>query len=230
MSLAIAAHRSPLSRSPRIPSASGITGDDADFSFLDRLAAVVSLKRDATAFREGDHARYFFRVITGAVRSCQLLADGRRHIGEFFLPGDFIALDADDIYRFSAEAVTETTLRRYPRSAIGQSLEPRFHRQLLTVLTRQLMAAQQQMLLLGRKTATERVASFLLAMAARSKDAEHMSLPMTRSDIADHLGLTTETVSRAFSQLKTQGVIDLEGAANVVVQDGEALEDLADAA
>lgn len=230
MSLAIAAHRSPLSRSPRIPRASGITGDDADFSFLDRLAAVVSLKRDATAFREGDHAHYFFRVITGAVRSCQLLADGRRHIGEFFLPGDFIALDADDIYRFSAEAVTETTLRRYPRSAIGQSLEPRFHRQLLTVLTRQLMAAQQQMLLLGRKTATERVASFLLAMAARSKDAEHMSLPMTRSDIADHLGLTTETVSRAFSQLKTQGVIDLEGAANVVVQDGEALEDLADAA
>jgi CRP-like cAMP-binding protein len=207
-----------------------IISGDADFSFLDRFAAVTSLKRDGTVFTEGDSARYFFRVITGAVRSCQLLADGRRHISQFFLPGDFIALDTDGAYRFTAEAITETTLRRYPRSAIDQSLAPRFHRQLLALLSRQLVAAQQQMLLLGRKTATERVASFLLTMAARSKDSEHMSLPMTRNDIADHLGLTTETVSRAFSQLKMQGVIGLDGAANVVVQDGEALEELADAA
>jgi CRP-like cAMP-binding protein len=213
-----------------VSTGSDIISGDADFSFLDRFAAVTSLKRDGTVFTEGDSARYFFRVISGAVRSCQLLADGRRHISEFFLPGDFIALDTDGVYRFTAEAITETTLRRYPRSVIDQSLAPRFHRQLLALLSRQLVAAQQQMLLLGRKTATERVASFLLTMAARSKDAEHMSLPMTRNDIADHLGLTTETVSRAFSQLKMQGVIGLDGAANVVVQDGEALEELADAA
>jgi CRP-like cAMP-binding protein len=213
-----------------VSTGSDIISGDADFSFLDRFAAVTSSKRDGTVFTEGDSARYFFRVISGAVRSCQLLADGRRHISEFFLPGDFIALDTDGVYRFTAEAITETTLRRYPRSVIDQSLAPRFHRQLLALLSRQLVAAQQQMLLLGRKTATERVASFLLTMAARSKDAEHMSLPMTRNDIADHLGLTTETVSRAFSQLKMQGVIGLDGAANVVVQDGEALEELADAA
>ncbi|HEV2547468.1 MAG TPA: helix-turn-helix domain-containing protein [Stellaceae bacterium] len=227
---ATAANKALLSRDSRVPRANGINNDAADFSFLNGLSALVSLKRDGTVFTEGDHARYFFRVVTGAVRSCQLLADGRRHIGEFFLPGDFIALDADHVYRFTAEAVTETTLRRYARSAIDRSLEPRLHRQLLAVLSRQLVAAQQQMLLLGRKTATERVASFLLTMAARSKNAEHMSLPMTRSDIADHLGLTTETVSRAFSQFKTQGVIGLEGAANVIVQDGDALEDLAEAA
>lgn len=183
-------------------------------------------------FSEGDPSRYVFRVITGAVRSCRLFADGRRHIGEFFLPGDFVALDAVDHYRFIAEAVTDATLWRYPRAAIEKlaSVEPSFGKRLLDLLSRQLVAAQEQMLLLGRKTATERVAAFLVIMAARSKDSEHVSLQMTRSDIADHLGLTTETVSRAFSRLKMEGLIGLEGAANVTVQDGAALEGLAEAA
>ncbi len=198
---------------------------------LDRLGTVISVKRDATVFSEGDRSHYFFRVVTGAMRSCCLLADGRRHINDFFLPGDFIGLDADDHYRFTAEAVADATLVRYPRSAIEQftSIEPGFGKHLLDLLSRQLIAAQQHMLLLGRKTATERVASFLVTMGGRTRDAGNMSLPMTRSDIADHLGLTTETVSRAFTQLKTQGVIGLEGAAHVIVQDGAALEELAEA-
>jgi CRP/FNR family transcriptional regulator len=201
-------------------------------SALDRIGKAMPLARGETLFYEGDAALYCFKVISGTLRSCRVLADGRRHIAEFFLPGDFIALSAEDAYRFTAEAVTETKLMRYPRHSVEQMTEaqPRLSRCLLDLLCRNLSAAQQQMLLLGRKNAVERMASFLLMMADRASDGEHVSLPMTRSDIADHLGLTTETVSRIFGQLKSQRVIQLKGASEVVVKDIDALEELAQAA
>jgi CRP/FNR family transcriptional regulator len=201
-------------------------------SALDRIGKAMSLVRGETLFYEGDAALYCFKVISGALRSCRVLADGRRHIAEFFLPGDFIALSAEAAHRFTAEAVTETKLMRYPRHSVEQMTEaqPRLSRCLLDLLCRSLSAAQQQMLLLGRKNAVERMASFLLMMADRASDGEHVSLPMTRSDIADHLGLTTETVSRIFGQLKSQRVIQLKGASEVVVTDIDALEELAQAA
>jgi CRP-like cAMP-binding protein len=204
--------------------------NDEALAALDRIGKVMSIGRDGAVFVEGDAARYCFKVITGAVRNCRLLADGRRHIAEFFLPGDFIALDAEETYRFTAEAVTDTTLMRYPRSGIEQmtSAEPRMGKCLLHLLSMSLSAAQQQMLLLSRKNAVERIASFLVVMADRGVDGDHVSLPMTRGDIADHLGLTTETVSRIFSQLKAQHVIRLMGAAEVFVSDIGALEELAE--
>jgi CRP/FNR family transcriptional regulator len=201
-------------------------------SALDRIGKAMSLARGETLFYEGDAALSCFKVISGALRSCRVLADGRRHIAEFFLPGDFIALSAENAHRFTAEAVTETKLMRYPRHSVEQMTEaqPRLSRCLLDLLCRSLSAAQQQMLLLGRKNAVERMASFLLMMAERASDGGHVSLPMTRSDIADHLGLTTETVSRIFGQLKSQRVIQLKGASEVVVTDIDALEELAQAA
>jgi CRP/FNR family transcriptional regulator len=105
--------------------------------------------------------------------------------------------------------------------------EPAVGRCLLSVAARHLVAAHQQMLLLGRKTAEERIASFLLAMAERS-GGERFVLPMTRADIADYLGLTIETVSRIFTQLRTDGLIALRGTSEVVIADREALEDIAD--
>lgn len=205
---------------------------DRELASLDRIGSVVVLARDQTIFSEGDAARYFYKVVAGAVRSCRLLADGRRHICEFFLPGDFVALDADDIHHFSAEAVSDTTLKRYPRSSLDQlaSTEPRLAKGFRSLICLRLLAAQQHLVLLGRKNAVERIASFLLEMAERNGDADHISLPMTRCDIADHLGLTTETVSRTFSHLRAQGVIELEGAANVLLMDNTALEELAEAA
>jgi CRP-like cAMP-binding protein len=201
-------------------------------SALDRIGRAVSLSRGETLFYEGDAALNCFKVISGALRSCRVLTDGRRHIAEFFLPGDFVALGAEEAYRFTVEAVTDTKLMRYPRHSIEQMTEaqPRLNRCLPDLLCRSLSAAQQQMLLLGRKNAVERMASFLLMMAGRASDGECVSLPMTRSDIADHLGLTTETVSRIFGQLKSQRVIQLNGASEVLVKDIDALEDLAQAA
>jgi CRP-like cAMP-binding protein len=203
-----------------------------ELAALDRIGTVVTLRRDQALFAEGDPVRYCYKVLTGAVRSCRLLADGRRHIGEFLLPGDFIGLELDEVYRFSAEAVSDTTLMRYSRQAVDRLAEqrPRLGKRLLDRICGDLFAAQSQMLLLGRKNAVERLASFLLSMAERAGAGDRLSLPMTRNDIADHLGLTTETVSRVFGQLKSQGVIHMQASSEVLLRNRDGLETLADAA
>lgn len=205
---------------------------DGALALLDRIGRPVTLRRDQALFHEGDAARYGFKVIAGALRSCRLLADGRRHITEFFLPGDYVGLNGEETHGFTAEAVSAASLVQYPLSAVEKiaSAQPQVSKSLLALLRQHLSAAQQQMLLLGRKNAVERIASFLLAMGERSDDSEHVLLPMTRGDIADHLGLTTETVSRVFTQLKAQHVIQLKSTTEVRVTDVGALEELAAAA
>jgi CRP-like cAMP-binding protein len=199
---------------------------------LDRLGTVVALGREDPLFHEADSADCYFRVVSGAIRSCKLLTDGRRHVGEFFLPGDFIGLDADASYMFTAEAVTDTTVLRYSRRHVDALAwqEPRIGRSLLKIVCHGLLVAQQQMVLLGRKTADERIASFILGLAERGGAPNRVSLPMSRSDIGDHLGLTMETVSRALSQLKKDGVIELTRTHELIIRDHDTLTDLADVA
>jgi CRP-like cAMP-binding protein len=207
-------------------------GRSGELAALDRIGVVITLRRDEAIFFQGDTAEFYFKVVTGAVRSCTLLADGRRHIGDFLLPSDFFGLNAGETYPFTAEAITEVTLVRYARRSVDRLMgqQPQLGRSLLAILCHDLLAAQQQMLLLGRKTAVERVASFLVQMAERSGTQARLSLPMTRTDIGDHLGLTTETVSRTFGQLKIAGVIALEGLHEVLLMDRDALAELAEAA
>jgi CRP-like cAMP-binding protein len=216
--------------SPALIAEQAEVGDD--LAAFDHVGTVVTLRRDTALFREGEPARCCYKVLTGAVRSCRLLADGRRHIGEFLLPGDFIAVEAADTYRFTLEAVTDATVMRYPRAAIERLVQqrPQLGKSLLGLVCGGLSAAQSHMLLLGRKSAVERLASFLLMMATRNGGADRVSLPMTRGDIADYLGLTTETVSRIFSQFKTQGVIQIRANSEVLLRHRDALEDIADAA
>jgi CRP-like cAMP-binding protein len=201
-------------------------------SALDRLGTVVTVRRDESLFYEGDPTEYYFKVVSGALRSCKLLADGRRHIGDFYLPGDFVGLDAEADYIFSAEAVTDTTVVRYSRRSVDALAweQPKVGQRLLGIARSRLCAARVQMMLLSRKTADERIASFLLGMADRGGDSDHVTLPMTRTDIGDHLGLTIETVSRSLSQLRKDGVISLVNSHEVVIRDRDALEDLAEAA
>ena len=128
------------------------------------------------------------------------LADGRRQIVGFMVPGDFLGLAFGGLHLCSAEAVTEVTLCRFPRAAFLALCDecPALEKEILQRTSTELAAAQEQMLLLGRKTALERVASFVLSMGRRQRrrTAEAVALPMNRIDIADHLGLTVETVSR----------------------------------
>lgn len=194
---------------------------------LDGIGAVITLRRDEPLFRPGDSAESYFKVLKGAMRSCRVLADGRRHIGEFFLAGDFIGLDAAESYAFAAEAIVETTLIRYSRRKVEAlaAEEPRISQSLVEIMRAGLAASRERMLLLGHMTAMERIASFLLNLSKRRSDGR-ISLPMTRTDIGDYLGLTMETVSRALSQLKSDGIITQHGLHELAVAKPAALVEL----
>jgi len=179
-----------------------------------------SLAKDEELFAEGDHADCFYKVISGALRSFKLLSDGRRQIDAFHLPGDFLGLEAGGTHRFSAEAVCTAGVVAYRRCrlpALTQQ-DPAFREELMAAVLVSLERAQDHMLLLGRKTAEEKLATFLLGMAERlSDDEQHFDLPMPRADIADHLGLTIETVSRKLSQFARDGLIRLPAASRSVM-------------
>jgi CRP/FNR family nitrogen fixation transcriptional regulator len=172
----------------------------------------LTLRKGEALFDEGDEAEYFYQVVSGAIRSYKLLSDGRRQIDAFHLRGDIFGLEAGTDHRFSAEAVGDVSIIAYRRSRLDALIrdDAAFRDKIMTATLRCLERAQAHMLLLGRKTADEKIATFLLDMAERiSKDDEQFELPMQRSDIADHLGLTIETVSRILSRFARSGLIRL---------------------
>jgi CRP/FNR family transcriptional regulator, nitrogen fixation regulation protein len=170
-------------------------------------------KRGTEIFGEAEPADYIYQVIEGAVRSHKLLSDGRRQIGAFHLAGDIFGLENGDFHRFTAEAIVDTTVRLMKRESLERVAQTDFAivRSLLNMTTDNLQHAENHMLLLGRKTSLERVAAFLLEMDRRLPAAGVMALPMFRRDIADYLGLTLETVSRALSELHKKGYLRLWG-------------------
>jgi len=160
-------------------------------------------------FGQAEPANYIYQVIEGAVLSHKRLSDGRRQIGAFHLPGDIFGLGNGDFHRFTAEAIVDTTVRLVKRQSLERvaRTDPAMARSLLTMTTDNLQHVENHMLLLGRKTARERVAAFLLEMNGRLTAAGVMALPMSRRDIADYLGLTLETVSRALSAFQRKGYL-----------------------
>jgi CRP/FNR family nitrogen fixation transcriptional regulator len=166
-------------------------------------------KRGSEIYGEKEAAEYVYQVKSGAVRSYKLLSDGRRQIGAFHLGGDIFGLENGGEHRFTAEAIVDTTVRLIKRQSLETVAESDavVARNLLSMTTSNLQHAEDHMLLLGRKTSLERVAAFLLEMDKRLTAAGVMALPMSRRDIADYLGLTLETVSRALSRLHELGAL-----------------------
>ncbi len=175
------------------------------------LGSTRIVAKDEQIFTEGDRAAYFYKVVSGAVRTSKLLSDGRRQIDAFHLPGDIFGIESGDEHRFTAEALGPTTVIMYRRCSLETlaSSDGAFAHQIVAAMMRSLERAQDHMLLLGRKSAMEKIATFLLDMAERFAEDDHVDLPMSRTDIADHLGLTIETVSRSLTQLERQCVIEL---------------------
>lgn len=170
-------------------------------------------RRGAEIYGEAEPADYIYQVANGAVRSYKLLSDGRRQIGAFHLGGDIFGLENGPAHRFTTEAIIETTVRLMKRCSLEHVAEADVHvaLDLLNMTTSNLQHAEDHMLLLGRKTSLERVAAFLLEMDRRLSAANVMALPMCRRDIADYLGLTLETVSRALSHLHSMGILGFIG-------------------
>jgi CRP/FNR family nitrogen fixation transcriptional regulator len=166
-------------------------------------------------FVEGGTCSTFYKVVSGTVRTGKLLSDGRRQIDAFHLPGDVFGLESGETHRFTAEAVDKVVVIAYRRSTFGGLVQsdPTFMNSMLSSLDR----AHDHMVLLGRKTALEKMATFLLEIAARRANADRAELPMQRTDIADHLGLTIETVSRTLTQMVRDGLIRLADAGRTVI-------------
>ena len=198
------------------------------------IAHIQLLSPRQTIIDEGESAESLFNITGGAVKLYKLLPDGRRQITGFLFQGDFLGIALNQEYAYSAEAVSDVTLCRFPRVRFEALLDefPKLEKQLLEVASNELAQAQDQMLLLGRKMALEKVASFLLYVSERARqrgDAPSpISLPMSRADIADYLGLTMETVSRTFTNLKSSSAIRLLPGNMVELSDRETLQNLSD--
>ena len=183
---------------------------------------------------EGDEAAAVFNIASGSIKLYKLLQDGRCQITGFLQPGDFCGIATDGTYAYSAEALEPTEICSMPRKKLEAvfSRHPELERRLLAIISHELSVAQDQMLLLGRKTATERLAAFLLRQSERNQrlgwPADPVRLPMSRADIADYLGLTIETVSRTFTKLKEEKTIRLPGKTVVELADMERLRTLAE--
>ncbi|MFG1401253.1 helix-turn-helix domain-containing protein [Xanthobacter sediminis] len=196
---------------------------------LAALGVVTSFERNSEIFAEDAPAEHIFIVLSGTVRICKLLGDGRRQIETFCLAGDVFGWETAARHRFSAEAVGECKVVRVKRSILfaRASDDPDLAHALWVLTAAELTRAQNHLLVLGRKTAQERVATFLLDMAGRSAvGGSEVTLPMSRQDIADYLGLTIETVSRTLTHLEETAAIALPSSRRVVLKDSGALRGL----
>lgn len=213
----------------RIPAALALKGA----SSLSPAAATQgqrrSFKDGSEVFAEGDAADCFYKLLYGTVRTSKLLSDGRRQIDDFHLAGDIFGLEHGGRHRFTAEAIGAVEVLAFRRSRFSRLLhdDPEFGDLLMEQMLSSLDRAHEHMVLLGRKTAQEKLASFLLDLAGRLAKNDQFDLPMRRSDIADHLGLTIETVSRTLTQMARDGIIKLvAGGRTITLSDRAALQQL----
>jgi CRP/FNR family transcriptional regulator len=200
---------------------------------LSTIVMPLTLAPGQSLIHQGDPAAHVFIVQSGAVRIFKLLPDGRRQVVAFLFPGDFLGIVNRPAYAYGAEAVSQVKLCRFSRAEFDDLLA-RFRglqKRLFAVARHELNAAQDQMVLLGRKTAREKVVSFLFAFsnyAAKSGRPDNpITIPVTRRDIGDYLGLTMETVSRIFATLKREKLITLLPNGQVRLDDKKQLSDMA---
>ena len=206
---------------------------------LNRLCSIISttkLPAGSTVISEGEPADDLFNVVRGSVKLFKLLPNGRRQITGFLFAGDFLGIALNDIYAYNAEAIEPIQLCRFPRRKLEALLGemPKLERKLLGTTAHELAAAQDQMVLLGRKTAKERVASFFVSLleraAKRGQSGAEIDIPMSRADIADYLGLTTETVSRTITSLRRLKLIAAGARNSISILDPAGLRMLVDGA
>jgi CRP-like cAMP-binding protein len=196
---------------------------------MERLSTIIPCEVNDTIYHCREQARYWYRVVTGAVRKCALTVDGHRQIVDFLVPGDLFGFGVRDTHHFSTEAIIpETTIARYPRNSAEQLAEadPQAGRWIREMAFESISRLQTRTLILGRPSALARVSAFLLDWTDRCgpSSATIVILPMSRYDIADYLAMAVETVSRALTVLREREVIALRGTRGLKICDRYALE------
>src|ERR1700686_1658572 len=217
----------PFAPTPR-PTGRPAFGGRAEANSLDEslqlMGATMSYPRNTEIFGENEPADYVYKVVSGSVRTYNILSDGRRQIGGFYMPGDIFGIEFDGEHTSAAEAITDARVLVIKRSAL-EALAGRdasVARELYALTARELRRVQDRILLLI-KSAQERVAGFLLEMAKRASGGNAIDLPMSRQDIADYLGLTIETVSRTLTSLETAAAIEVPTSRRIVLRNRSAL-------
>ncbi|MBM3643286.1 MAG: cyclic nucleotide-binding domain-containing protein [Alphaproteobacteria bacterium] len=198
------------------------------------LATRLTWKRRERLFGSGDRARHVFNITEGTIALSRSLGDGRRHIFGFLLPGDFVGFESSGSHSCDAEALTDVRACRFDRPAFDAFMRANgdVALRLASLASNELAQSNDHEVLLSRKTAVERIATFLLDLKRRAGErhlrTKPLALPMTRAQIADYCGLTIETVSRVFGRLKSSGAIELEGTAAVRLLDEDRLRALSE--
>lgn len=194
---------------------------------MDRFGAVANFQRDAEIYAQGEPVIHLFRVVKGVVRTARFTAEGRRHVGEFYYPGDLFGLESGPDHDFTAEALTDCEIRVVKRNAVRAAIgDGELDLAILGALHIELQRARAHMLLMGLRGAKEKVGGFLLALASHSPAAS-VELPMGRQDMADYLGLTIETVSRMLTQLQSEDIVEFPSVRRFKVNRPELLESIA---
>lgn len=196
--------------------------------------ATIYVDAGAPLVDEGEDDNFIYSITSGSLKCFKLLPDGRRQITGFMFPGDFLGLAKSPTYINSVEAITPATLCRMSRKDLGRYADniSNLDRRLHEMASEALADVQDQILMLGRKTSEERVATFLLSLSRRAGERggtiNPVEIPMSRDDIGDFLGLTTETVSRTFSRLRKRGLIGQDKERRTEILDFESLREISE--
>lgn len=205
-----------------------------ELELINAIVTKIEREPEVTVFVEGEVSDSLYNVTRGVVRISKLLPDGRRQITGFMFPGDLLGLAHGDSYVYTAESVTSVGLCRLPRRKLEVLFRrvPNLERRLLAVTSHELAAAQDQLLLLGRKSAREKLSTFLLMMqegARRRGESDNpIELAMSWSDIADYIGMSHEHVSRTLRELIEDGYIRRVATRSVVIVREDTLRDMAE--
>ncbi len=202
------------------------TGSNSETADGQASGSMLTFVANQEIYAEGDSAKVYYRVVSGIVRTCRFLSDGRRQIEAFYGEGDVVGLDIATSRTFGAEAVTDCILRSYQQFKLASDGAVAVPQQLFSYAMNRLAKAQEHAMVLGRRSAVERVAAFLVEWAGKSADQDVLKLAMTRNDIGDYLALTIETVSRTLSHLERMSLIALPTARQIEIKDVAALEEL----
>jgi CRP/FNR family transcriptional regulator, nitrogen fixation regulation protein len=194
------------------------------------MSSCREFARDAEIFQQNETVSNIYAVVSGAVRFTRLLRDGRRQIGGFYLPGDLFGLESEERHSFSAESIVNSKIGITKRSTFVQAAmqSHTLAHQVWMTTASHLHRAQGHMSVLGRGTAQERIATFLLDMDARLNSLGSIDLPMPRRDIADYLGLTIETVSRVLRSLERARIISIPDARRITLLKRQVLCEMED--
>lgn len=205
-------------------------GGVAELAALDRTGTPLAVPQNQTIFSQGEPVNHAYKIVRGVVRLCKHLPDGRRQIAQFLFPGDYFSFVTIGDHGFSAEAVVDLSLLSFSQDRIERLCRdnPELRNRLFQMLSQRVHDIQNHLTVVGRQTAKERVAAFLLLLADRLGSGGTVSVPMNRQDIGDYLSLTMETVSRTLSSLKSEGIIAVPDQHRLELRNVDGLRALAD--